>query len=225
MIDELIACVAPSILGRSGSIFYSGRRAFTQPSNIYILGLNPGGCPIRQASDTIERDLERIKADDRENWSAYRDEVWEGAPGTHGMQPRVLHLLKRLGRDPGEVPASNVVFVRTRREKDLHLEKNTLLPLCWGFHEKAIEQLGVRAILCFGGTAGTWVREKLGADQCIGQFQENNRRRWTSVAHSNSAGICVATLTHPSIAKWDTPETDPTELVLSVIDQSRPSTR
>lgn len=32
-----------AIQQRSGSVFYSGTGAFTHPSRLYILGLNPGG--------------------------------------------------------------------------------------------------------------------------------------------------------------------------------------
>ncbi len=223
-IDDFLSRVDSSLHIRSGSIFYSGRRAFTEPSDIYILGLNPGGNPILQAEDTIGRDIEAIRRQDRECWSAYQDEDWGGKPGTYGMQPRVLHLLKQLGRDPRQVPASNVIFVRTRRERDLRQEKTDLLPLCWQFHKAVIQELGVRHILCFGGTAGLWVREMVGANEFLDRFQETNRRRWASEAHSSADGRSVITLTHPSIAKWDAVETDPTGLVLSVVNRLRPST-
>ena len=224
-IDDFLSRVDPSLHIRCGSIFYSGRCAFTQPSDIYILGLNPGGDPVPHADETIGHDIEAIRNQDRECWSAYQDEFWGRKPGTYGiMQPRVLYLLERIGRDPRQVPASNVVFVRTRRGSDLGQEKSNLLRLCWPFHEAVIQRLGVRHILCFGGPAGLWVRERLGANESIGQFQERNRRGWTSEAHRSADGLSVITLTHPSIAKWDAVETDPTELVLSVLGRSRPST-
>jgi len=223
MISDFISQVNPSIRKRSGSVFYSGRRAFGQPSDIYILGLNPGGCPCDQAKDTIDRDLEAITGQDREYWSAYRDDRWTGEPGESVMQLRVRYLLKQLGLNPREVPASNVVFVRSRRERDLRREKSALLSSCWPFHEAVIRQLGIRNILCFGGTAGLWVREKLGAHrELIDHFQEENRRRWTSKAHCTADGLCVFTLTHPSIAKWDAAATDPTGFVKEVINRQRP---
>lgn len=223
-IDDFLQLVDPSLHNRSGSIFYSGRRAFTQPSDIYILGLNPGGDQDLQAKDTIGHDIEAIRRQDRECWSAYQDEDWGGKPGTYGMQPRVLHLLKQIGRDPRLVPASNVMFIRTRRERDLRNEKADLLPLCWRFHKAVIQELGIQHILCFGRTAGLWVREMLSASELLDQFQETNRRRWASEAHLSADGRSVITLTHPSIAKWDAVETDPTGLVRSVVDRFRPST-
>ena len=53
MIDEFRALIPPSVLAESGAAFYSGRAAFSAPSPLYILGLNPGGSPLLQANDTV----------------------------------------------------------------------------------------------------------------------------------------------------------------------------
>lgn len=112
---------------RSGSIFYSGQLAFSSPCTIYILGLNPGGSPQLQAQETIGRDLMEWSQRPK-SWSRYVDEAWRGRqPGTHGMQPRIRHMFDGLGLDLRQIPASNVVFVRTNSEADLRLEANDLL--------------------------------------------------------------------------------------------------
>ena len=129
----------------------------------------------------------------------------------------MLHLLRGLDRDPRRVPASNVVFVRTAREADLAAEKRALLSACWPVHQAVIDGLNVRSILCFGGTAGAWVREALNAHEMTGSFVERNAIRWTSLAHVNAEGVCVITLTHPSIAKWDAPTTDPVPFVRAML--------
>jgi uracil-DNA glycosylase len=129
------------------------------------------------------------------------------------MQPRVCHLLERLGLAPRSVPASNVVFVRSAREADLDREKSQLLPLCWKVHAEVIERLDVRVVVCFGRTAGSWVREQLHAHDEIDTFEEKNERRWRSHAHAARDGRCVVTLTHPSIADWTLANSDPTPLV------------
>jgi uracil-DNA glycosylase len=133
------------------------------------------------------------------------------------MQPRVRHLLRGLDRDPRRVPASNVVFVRTAREADLAAEKAALLEACWPLHQAVIDGLGIRTILCFGGTAGAWVRERLQAHGLAGSFVERNARRWRSLAHLDQQGRCVVTLTHPSIAKWDARATYPTPFVRAML--------
>jgi len=212
-LETFLDLVPRSLYGLSGSVFYSGRRALEEPNDLYILGLNPGGSPEAKTAETIERDIETAKAG-RVNWSAYQDDRWEGRkPGHWGMQPRVLHLLRELERDPHKTPASNVVFVRSRREADLQAKKADLLAACWPVHAAVIEALGVKTIVSFGGTAGAWVREALGAHDEVDHFKEVNKRNWLSRAHRNAAGQCVLTLTHPSIANWKAPETDPTPLV------------
>ena len=212
-IEAALDDIPAYLLPRSGSIFYSGRAAFSAPSRVYIVGLNPGGDPIAQATETIG--AHRLKF--REGpawWSEYADESWGGAPpGTWGMQPRVLHLLASLGLDPRAVPASNVVFIRSATEATLRTEKADLLRTCWPVHQAVIDALGVRLVLCFGGTAGRWIRDELGAWERVDGYQETNGRRWSSEAHRAGDGRMVLTLTHPGRANWCNPQSDPTQLV------------
>ncbi len=221
MIDpKLFSSLVPSsILNEAGSVFYSGMGAFKQPSDIYILGLNPGGSPSDNQDESIGTDLKSWSSLP-EFWSAYADACWEGFPaGQYSMQPRVVHLFEQLGQDLRMTPASNVVFVRTRNETDLAARKSELLDLCWPVHEALIQRLSVRTILCFGATAGRWVRQMLSADMEVGSFKEDNYRGWTSVAHTSPADICVVTLTHPSRADWRNPSADPTPLVRKVVNR------
>lgn len=215
---ELVGLVHPSILNRSGSVFYSGRSAFAVPSDLYVLGLNPGGSPIAQSKETVGLDLADWQHNVPTRWSAYADESWEAKPpGTCGMQPRVLHLFDRLGRDPRDVPASNVVFVRSTTEATLQAEKASLLKLCWPVHDAVISHLGAKTILCFGGTAAGWVRDIVGAKTLVGSFREQNNRGWTSEAYLSAENVCVIQVTHPSRANWRNPASDPTPLVLEML--------
>lgn len=216
-LKDAISKLPSTLTSRSGALFYSGRAAFDGQSDLYVLGLNPGGSPFIQESATCARhisDWDRLPL----SWSAYLDDSWEGkAPGTHGMQPRIAHMFKALGRDLRAVPASNVVFVRSTTEAALAQEKELLLRQCWPVHQSVIDTLGVRTILCFGTTAGTWLRQAIGANQQIGQFREQNNRGWKSVAHIAPDGKAVVTLTHPGRADWRNPAADPTSLVQAVL--------
>jgi hypothetical protein len=215
-IDTFSRLIPREVMDLSGSVFYSGRAAFQNSSSIYILGLNPGGSPISQENETIRWHTNNVLAQTRHNWSAYRDESWKGhPPGTHGMQPRVLHLIKRLNLDVGLVPASNIVFVRSKREVELN-ELDRLARLCWAFHEKVIDSLGVKMVICFGRKAGGWVRKQVGANSLVGEFTENNARRWVSRVFRGSNGVFVAELTHPSIADWTSQAADPSELIMNI---------
>lgn len=217
-IEMALAALPAALSERSGSIFYSGRDAFSAPCPLYLLGLNPGGSPVLQAEQTIGRDRQEWP-DRPSHWSRYLDESWLGnPPGTHGMQPRIGHMFGRLGLDLRRVPASNVVFVRTASERMLAAEKAELLASCWPVHEAVIRALEVRAVLCLGKTAGRWVRDALGAQRLLGTFRETNGRGWQSEAHSDPAGRTVITVTHPSRADWRNPEADPTPFVRSVLD-------
>jgi hypothetical protein len=212
--------VDPSLLDRSGSVFYSGREAFSKPAKIYVLGLNPGGSAERQCEETIGRQIEEWNALPP-RWSAYVDHGGGGAvPGTWGIQPRMRCMFASLGLDPRGVPTSNVVFVRSANEKELAAEMGDLLAKCWPFHAAVIKALGITTVACLGGTAGQWLRACLGADEKVGCFKERNSRRWKSYSHANRDGLRVITLTHPGQADWRNPLADPTSLVRDALFRS-----
>ncbi|GGA62251.1 hypothetical protein GCM10011395_35620 [Sphingomonas psychrolutea] len=146
-IHQAIASLSPKLLSRSGAVFYTGKEAFSGSRALYVLGLNPGGDPEIQSEETIAHDLDDF-ASRPGPWSAYANARWANAePGKWGLQPRVLHMLRVLGLDPQAVPASNTVFVRTRSEAALKLDKAELLAECWPIHHAVIEALGVRVAL------------------------------------------------------------------------------
>jgi hypothetical protein len=129
MIEEFSALVDQDLFDKSGKVFYSGRNAFSSPSNIYLLGINPGGCPKRQANETIKQSIHCVSKDHAAEWSAYSDECWEGRnKGEYGLQRPVLSLFKQLDLDIRKIPASNSIFVRSPVENALTAaEKKKLL--------------------------------------------------------------------------------------------------
>ena len=60
MIDTFAELIPKSVMSKSGTAFYSGRAAFSTSSKLYILGLNPGGSPDSQATETVEWHTNRI---------------------------------------------------------------------------------------------------------------------------------------------------------------------
>ena len=214
---EVAEALPANVMHRSGSVFYSGRAAFSTPSRVYVLGLNPGGSPKAQAGNTVQKDLSAW-SEMPPRFSRYLDEQWEGkSPGRHGMQPRMQHLFNEIGVDARATPASNVVFVRSASESDLASEKSDLLAACWPVHEAVLGATGADTVICLGGTAGRWVRERLSVNQKIDSYSETNDRGWTSEAHENGNGMAVVTLTHPGRANWCNPKADPSELVRRVL--------
>jgi hypothetical protein len=214
--DRLAALVPPGLFPLSGAVFYSGRDAFENPSPVYLIGLNPGGDPEALAHATVEEHLRRT-AEGPGRYSAYRDEVWsdQHAEGQAPYQRRVLHLCHQLGIDPADLPASNLVFARSRREATMPPDWEDR---CWPVHAAVIDQLGVRVVIALGGTAGSHARQRLRAHREVARFVEDNARRWTSYVHEAPSGIRVATLTHPSVADWINRATDPTGLVRQALE-------
>jgi len=213
-IEDLATLIPGHLLEQSGKVFYSGRVAFAGSSPLYLLGINPGGDPSSE-SGTIRSHTFQVLHQFPDDWSAYRDESWRGKPpATHGMAPRVLHVFRQLGLNPGSVPASNLVFVRSRREGDISPnEMRGLADACWPFHDRVIRLLRPRAILCLGSTTGNYVRERLGSSELKSTLVERNARKWRSRTFSTAGGIDVISATHPSIADWCSPAADITSLV------------
>jgi hypothetical protein len=224
-IEEFAALIAPELLPCHGRVFYSGRDAFSRsgPVPLYVLGLNPGGDPQAPTSETIEKHNKDIMA--VAQWSAYCDESWEGkGPGMHRMQPRVRSMFCKLNIDLRQTPASNLIFVRTRRERHLRTSGVSCYEeLCWKFHEAVIERLSPRVILCFGRTAGLAVLKRLRkqlneSELLVDCFVEQNSRRWKSEAWKFPSGRRIIIATHPSVADWTKPATNPTPLVARMLE-------
>jgi hypothetical protein len=205
--------VDPALHDMPGGVFYSSPAAFSEPSKLYLLGLNPGGSPDPNTEATIGKHLATWRRRER-GWCEYTKESWEGAkPGEYGIQRPIRALFDRLGLDPADVPASNALFVRSDNEDKL-ASKVELLQCCWPVHEAVIRGLGVTTVLCLGGTAGQWVRSKLGAHRLYDDFVETyEQRHYRSKAHLSQDGIAVLTLTHPSRADWCNVNADPSPLV------------
>jgi len=222
LIREAVAGLPQSLLERSGSVFYSGQSAFAKPSDVYILGLNPGGDAISQSTNTIGLHIENWSTN-LEPFSAYLDEAWNGRPkGASGMQPRVNHLANSLRLDLRSTPSGNLVFARSQRAAALGSEAADLITICWPVHAAVVESLRVRLIICFGHLCGKAVRARLRANHKIGSFRETYpNRSWESAAHCNSAGHVVLTLTHPSIADWTNGNADPSHFVVKVMEEFR----
>lgn len=214
MIEELAKLIPSSLEEESGSVFYSGKNAFTGQKDLYIVGLNPGGSDIRQKAETIAWHTNKVLSNDNRNFSEYKDGRWrDKEAGTSRLQRRILYLLDQVSLSPYAVPASNICFVRSPREENIADRLKEYAELCWPFHEGVINQLGVKVILCFGKTAGKLVRKKIGADKLVDEFVENNDRKWKSEAYQNESGQTVIIATHPSIADWTNEKTDISPLV------------
>ena len=224
MIEDFAKLIPESLLDVSGRVFYSGRRAFESPSDLYILGINPGGDHGVYSEQTVRRHTDEVLSSFDKNWSAYRDESWAGSrPGSNGLQPSLLRLFQGLGRDPREVPASNLVFVRSNdvdQLNELYKNQSEINAACWPFHQAVIEKLGVRVLVCFGGRSSGWARKQLGANREFDKF--TNGRGWTSRVFENRDGLIVVGLSFPNRGgQWTIPGNDPARLVLRALGSDK----
>lgn len=218
MIEFFAKFIPDELMEKSGSVFYSGRNAFSGKKQLYILGLNPGGSEIKQKDETIRWHTENILNGKNPNFSEYNDGIWKGKKaGTSKLQLRILHLLKALNLDVSETPASNICFVRSPRESHIADKIKDYMDSCWSLHQNVIDQLGIQTILCLGKTAGKYTRSKIGANILIDECIENNNRKWKTQVYKNNKNQIVIVATHPGIADWTNEKTDISDLVKKYI--------
>lgn len=94
-------------LHRSGGVLMSPESTLQQGAILFV-GLNPGG-DAEQATTTILDNLAAV----RRGQSAWEEE-WKGRPGEALLQKRFKQVAHFIGRDPLSIPATNVVFTRSR---------------------------------------------------------------------------------------------------------------
>ena len=212
--EEFAKHVPADLMKCSGEVFYSGRAAFTRPSLAYLLGINPGSEPSSDNPNkpklrTVEENIEYMRTRP-EHFSLYYDE-WEEDRAPL-MQEGVKHLFENTDLVSNETPASNCIFVRTRRANKLR-NRRGLEELCWPFHKAVIERLGVKLIMCLGDQAGEIVKRRMGARKQVDQQMEDNNRPWGTRVFCNAEGMIVLVAPHPSVSKWSTPQCDPSPIV------------
>ena len=212
-IEEFASLIPDHLLDKPGRVFYSGRRAFESPSDLYILGLNSGGDPNVDI-ESIREHTDAVFSDSGAGWSRYVE-------GSKPFHRRMRHLFQVLDRCPNEVPASNLLFLRSKRFKDIPKHtRNSLITECWSFHKAVIDTLKVRVVVCLGKDSGEEIGKILRAgSNSVDCFTEEYESRNTqSFTYRNDNGLSVVQLTHPSYADWTSPAADPTKLVQRALD-------
>ena len=201
MLNEFIHLIPDSLLHEPGRAFNSGRLAFSAPSSIYVLLLNPAyvdGDP--QA--TVSQQAREVAKRKPENWCAFLDDQWGNRPpGKHFLQRNLLQLYARLGVSPRKAPSSQLVFLATKTPADLKKRSDfqDLLEDCWQFHAAVIQTLQPRAIVCVGKDAAYFARRKLNAGALVGEHcADVGKRPRTSQSHKNAQGLTVISLPHPA---------------------------
>jgi hypothetical protein len=227
LISELLASIPASLREESGTAFETGIEAWRGTRPLYLLGYNPGG---KAGPDTIYGNAVDLFTKLEPNWSNYLHGRWPKndkgdyyGPGEARMQVRVAHLLDKVSKlVDGPVPASNIIYSRSRRAGHLAAaDARRWREDCWLFHAEMIRRLDVRVVVCFGGKAAAFVTRKLGttpSDDPDHVFSETYvDRSYTSRIHKGP-GPWVVQLTHPSTAAWTNADADPTHLVVQALE-------
>lgn len=151
LVADLSRLLEP-VLDESGKVLYSAA-ATLGPGDLYLLGLNPGGDPAHPDSRTVRESLEGLE---RKRENDYLDEAWANRrgtypPGAHPLQRRVRLLLEGLGRDPAEVCASNLIFIRSPGAEGAGYPEKA--HLCWPAHERILALVRPKAVVAFGNSS------------------------------------------------------------------------
>lgn len=211
MIEKFAELIPSELENESGAVFFSGRDAFSGLKDLYVLGLNPGGNPHERPDETIGWHTDLVLHNKPDRWSEYTCESWlvrgkYRKPGEGGIQPSVVHLIQRLGYDPRDIPASNVVFTRTREAEDLK-EIDSLSKACWRFHREVIAHLKPKLILCMGRGAEDILKNETNA---VTKGRSLPRRHkgggYLVEVFRNQRGCKLVSVAHPGRIKWSKAE-------------------
>ena len=159
---ELIRASMPELLDESGGVLYSAAETL-RPSDLYILGLNPGG-------GGGERIAARLGSLPTRTVNEYLDADWSGGghryePGQHPFQKRLAWFVEALGYDLRSTCASNLIFTRSVGQEGAGYPGRA--DACWPAHELVLSIVQPRLILAIGNgprSPYAYLRGKLGGE-------------------------------------------------------------
>lgn len=205
------------MLDESGSLLISSEATLRDGGNsdIYFLGLNPGGEAGEDFSifgrfPTIYESL----ALSRMGVSGW-DQDWSRKdasypPGQAPMQRRFKHIAGFLGLAYGEIFATNLVFARSRRFKALRrLEEQ--IEACLPVHQLLVEIVQPKRLWVMGNTDSAGNALNLHGDV---RWRDAKHANW-SIGHG-TVDFCGRrmTLCHtPHLSLWDATSEDKQELL------------
>lgn len=135
------------ILRMSGVVLYSAASTL-RPGDVYLLGHNPGGDAENTRVKTVGGSLDELPTT---NTNSYLQSWNERAAGEAPLQLRVIWLLERLGFDPREVAASNLIFARSRDAARSQFRR--LSAIWWPVHEEILDIVRPRLVIAYGNFA------------------------------------------------------------------------
>jgi hypothetical protein len=162
-----------SILEDSGTILYSSRETLTE-GFYYFLGVNPGGS--EEGTNSIRQSLDELRTS---TVNEYLDGNWNSNPNDKRRRPlqeRFKFLFDELGEDPYAVCASNLIFKRSKSEKDDGGWK--MAEKCWPVHEVILQIVKPHVIITFGRVPFDFIKEKLHGDYHLPEKTKHGNWTW-----------------------------------------------
>ena len=163
------------ILDESGTILYSSCATLTR-GKYYFLGLNPGG--EAEGTTSVQISLDGLK-NQKEN--AYLHQSWCGhgdcsaCIGRHPLQLNYQALFSALGEDLESVCASNLIFKRSKGEKDAGGWK--MATDCWPVHMEILKIVQPTAVITFGKLPFEFIHNALQGNAL--QVEQAGHGKWT----------------------------------------------
>ena len=146
--------ILSQILNKTGGILNSSGTTLRK-GDFYILGVNPGG---EDAPPTVGESIDNIFTS-KEN--SYLDQDWSSEKrnfgiGDHPLQKNLKYLFDYLKYDLRNICSSNLIFVRTKTERQCDFN---LTEICWNVHRLIIDIIKPSIILTFGKRPYTHIKK------------------------------------------------------------------
>lgn len=160
--EDVLAAIPEHLRESQGVVLYTGGNAWLrEPGDrppFYFLGHNPGGIQEQHDSIVYTQAAHRLTTPEYSSYDEHR-EPWRKSNGHRNPmgQRRVTGLFEGLGQKPTLVPASNVVFARSRDITALSRGFEYEAQDCWSFHASMIEALRPKFIVCSGPVGADFV--------------------------------------------------------------------
>ena len=162
----------------SGALIYSSLKTL-YPSNIYFLGINPGG--VLNQSSTILDHFRFMRQNP--DFNEYSDWVW--SPGGNTMpksesilQKRIQYLLSSLAINTRYVFGSNLIFKRSKLEQEIKQNFKIWAEKCWSLHEKFLSIVDPSVIIILGNNGFEFLRKKMINNSELSYFKTDHGQGW-----------------------------------------------
>lgn len=216
-LDQIALLLGEDLIDEPGGLLNSAESTLRSdgPSDIYFLGLNPGGeverdYSILDGSPTIYESLALTRLGVSgwdQNWSRERASF---EPGQAPIQLRFKHIARFLKIAYGDIFATNLIFARSRRFKALAGVKDRI-EACLPIHKAMIDIVRPKRLWVMGNPANAGDAMKFHADV---QWRSAKYKDW-SIGHG-TVDFCGHTMTFchtPHLTFWDAEAEDKQELL------------